>query len=332
MASFSPPLLRHKDTRMIDRKAGVLSQAMRSTGGCHDQPPAACGAAEAPGERPVAVGMDSPPARETGKEQEGRSEVTSGRRPVISFESKWGSDFDSGRPTAQSRQETAAKTAKKAKPVRRSLLLAYVLWLVLGILGAHRFYLKRPGTALIYVALFTIQLALPDHEIALWAATFMFLFWIVDAFMIPGMLRKLAPPERPAKAEGIGPRNPVKASSSSSSLKAEDAIRLAAELGELAEAAGMEGLGTTMKIGSQALAAATGKRLDAGRRLWDEGAGTPSRHEGDERGHPSRKTDSEAGAAQDVLAAIEKLHALYQAGALDRDEFEREKKELLRKL
>ncbi len=266
--------------------------------------------------------------------------MTSGRRPVISFESKWGSDFDSGRPIAQSRQETPAKTAKKAEPVRRSLLLAYVLWLVLGILGAHRFYLKRPGTALIYVALFTIQLALPDHEIALWAATLMFLFWIVDAFMIPGMLRKLAPPARPVKAEGIGPRNPVEASSSSSSsppsssssLKAEDALRLAAELGELAEAAGMEGLGTTMKVGSQALAAATGKRLDAGRRPWDEGAGTPSRHEGDERGHPPRKTDSEAGAAQDVLAAIEKLHALYQAGALDRDEFEREKKELLRKL
>lgn len=48
----------------------------------------------------------------------------------------------------------------------RSLVIAYILWLILGIIGAHKLYLKRPFMALLY--LFTLGLFL--------------IGWIVDLF------------------------------------------------------------------------------------------------------------------------------------------------------
>ena len=35
-------------------------------------------------------------------------------------------------------------------PHERSLIVAYLLWLPLGILGAHKLYLRRPWIALLY--------------------------------------------------------------------------------------------------------------------------------------------------------------------------------------
>ncbi len=48
----------------------------------------------------------------------------------------------------------------------RNIGVAYLLWLMLGILGAHKLYLRRPMMALIY--LFTVGLFLVG--------------WIVDLF------------------------------------------------------------------------------------------------------------------------------------------------------
>jgi TM2 domain-containing membrane protein YozV len=56
----------------------------------------------------------------------------------------------------------------------RSVGVAYLLWFPWGILGIHRFYLGRVGTGLIW--LFTGGLCA--------------IGWIVDLFLIPGLVRE----------------------------------------------------------------------------------------------------------------------------------------------
>lgn len=48
----------------------------------------------------------------------------------------------------------------------RNLTVAYILWLILGLIGAHKLYLRRPFMALLY--LFTLGLFL--------------IGWVVDLF------------------------------------------------------------------------------------------------------------------------------------------------------
>ncbi len=54
---------------------------------------------------------------------------------------------------------------------------AYLLWFFLGLIGGHRFYLGRPGSALLMILAWCCFL-LPG---AIW--------WIVDAFLISGIVR-----------------------------------------------------------------------------------------------------------------------------------------------
>jgi TM2 domain-containing membrane protein YozV len=62
---------------------------------------------------------------------------------------------------------------------KKSAFVAYLLWLFLGLLGAHNFYLKRTGVGVAQLVL-TIT-------IVGWVVT---LIWIiVDAFLIPGWVR-----------------------------------------------------------------------------------------------------------------------------------------------
>ncbi len=50
------------------------------------------------------------------------------------------------------------------------------MWFFLGILSAHRFYLGKPGTSILPILTFFIQIGL--------------VWLLVDAFLIPGMIRK----------------------------------------------------------------------------------------------------------------------------------------------
>lgn len=59
---------------------------------------------------------------------------------------------------------------------QKSVGVAYALWFFLGILSLHRFYLGRPGTAILQILSYFILVG--------------FLWWIVDAFLIPGMVDK----------------------------------------------------------------------------------------------------------------------------------------------
>ena len=56
---------------------------------------------------------------------------------------------------------------------RKSVAATWLLWLFLGELGAHRFYLGRVGSG--------IAMLLTLGGLLIWA--------LVDAFLIPGMLR-----------------------------------------------------------------------------------------------------------------------------------------------
>lgn len=52
---------------------------------------------------------------------------------------------------------------------------AYLLWFFLGFVSAHRFYLGRPGTAVLQILSYFLVVG--------------FIWWIVDGFLIPGMIR-----------------------------------------------------------------------------------------------------------------------------------------------
>jgi len=58
----------------------------------------------------------------------------------------------------------------------KSPLIAYLLWFFLGIFSAHRFYLGRPGTAILQILSYFILIG--------------FLWWVIDFFLVPGMIRQ----------------------------------------------------------------------------------------------------------------------------------------------
>jgi len=57
--------------------------------------------------------------------------------------------------------------------------VAYALWFFLGLIGAHRFYLGQVATGV-------VMLVISITGIGLFVT---FVWWIVDAFLIPDMMR-----------------------------------------------------------------------------------------------------------------------------------------------
>src|SRR6185312_12904983 len=57
----------------------------------------------------------------------------------------------------------------------KNVVVAYLLWFFLGVFSAHRFYLGRPGTAILQILSYFILIG--------------FIWWLVDFFLIPGMIR-----------------------------------------------------------------------------------------------------------------------------------------------
>jgi TM2 domain-containing membrane protein YozV len=72
---------------------------------------------------------------------------------------------------------------------KKSLIVAYVLWFFLGYIGAHRFYLGRPLSGSVMLALSAIFFILTWVSLGflgfLWFV--MGLWWLIDALLIPGI-------------------------------------------------------------------------------------------------------------------------------------------------
>ena len=62
---------------------------------------------------------------------------------------------------------------------RKTALVAYLLWLFVGLLGGHNFYLKRTGVAVTQLIL----------TITIVGMAITIIWVLVDAFLIPGWVR-----------------------------------------------------------------------------------------------------------------------------------------------
>jgi len=84
---------------------------------------------------------------------------------------------------------TMDRTSAQYDIEKKSLLVAYLLWFFLGYVGAHRFYLGRPISGFLMLALSAVTLLLTFVTLGLlsflWFAVG--LWWLIDALLIPGM-------------------------------------------------------------------------------------------------------------------------------------------------
>lgn len=68
---------------------------------------------------------------------------------------------------------------------KKSQGVTYLLWLILGGIGAHRYYIGRTATGVVYTVLWLsgfLLALIPWIAVGIW--------WIIDAFLIPGMVRE----------------------------------------------------------------------------------------------------------------------------------------------
>lgn len=65
---------------------------------------------------------------------------------------------------------------------------AYIIWLFLGGLGGHRFYLGRTGSGVAMLILFILGWVLLPVGVGAFCLIIVGIWAIVDAFLIPGMI------------------------------------------------------------------------------------------------------------------------------------------------
>ena len=73
---------------------------------------------------------------------------------------------------------------------QKSALVAYLLWFFAGMLGAHRFYLGRPGTGAALLTITILSLLLMPTRIGMVTICISVLWVVVDLFLIPGITRR----------------------------------------------------------------------------------------------------------------------------------------------
>ena len=68
--------------------------------------------------------------------------------------------------------------------------MAYLLWFFLGLIGIHRFYLKHNRTGLAYLGIWAIAIVTSLLGLGAWPALAVYLWVIVDIFLMPSMVRR----------------------------------------------------------------------------------------------------------------------------------------------
>lgn len=84
--------------------------------------------------------------------------------------------------------DTAQMMVYDAK--KKSNGVAYLLWFLLGGIGAHRFYAGRTGTGIAYVALQVLAWITLGAGAGVFVFMVIGLWWLIDAFLLPGMIRQ----------------------------------------------------------------------------------------------------------------------------------------------
>lgn len=80
---------------------------------------------------------------------------------------------------------------QKVTNERKSIGLAYALWLFPPGMGMHRFYLASPMGGLLMLVLFIVCVILAINNIGAGIfAILLTLFWLIDAFLIPSLVRR----------------------------------------------------------------------------------------------------------------------------------------------
>jgi TM2 domain-containing membrane protein YozV len=83
-----------------------------------------------------------------------------------------------------------AQTLMRYDINKKSMLLAYVLWWFLGTFGVHRLYLGRTVSGLAMLLTAVISIALTIVLIGFFGLIVLGAWWLVDAFLLPGMVRQ----------------------------------------------------------------------------------------------------------------------------------------------
>jgi TM2 domain-containing membrane protein YozV len=79
--------------------------------------------------------------------------------------------------------------ARETPAAPRSLGVAYVLCILLGLLGAHRFYLGHLGPGVAYAVLTVVGLASASWGIGFLFGALVLLLVLIDLFRLPGYVR-----------------------------------------------------------------------------------------------------------------------------------------------
>lgn len=72
---------------------------------------------------------------------------------------------------------------------KKSILVGYLLWWLLGIFGGHRFYLGKSGSAIAMLLISLFSLPLMFVFIGFVTILITIIWALVDAFLIPGWIR-----------------------------------------------------------------------------------------------------------------------------------------------
>lgn len=84
-----------------------------------------------------------------------------------------------------------AQTMMVYDATKKSMLVSYVLWWFLGMFGAHRFYLGRIPSAVAMLVITLVSALLTIVFIGFIGLGAVGIWWIIDAFMIPSIVKEL---------------------------------------------------------------------------------------------------------------------------------------------